>query len=164
MTSSWYRCYSWFCQTPYNLSFLLRGKNHGIGFYQYLHSSNYVIVSTHHALLFEIKSTLFCVNVVALSWAAWIIISIILTGYRWWYLLLVLLVLQPSISSLLQSARGIAKYDITIVYRLFERTLVHTLCLADVNLQTWSLRHMLWFIDHFKNWVSADQCHKYDCI
>ena len=50
------------------------------------------------------------------------------------------------------------------LYRLFERTLVHTLCLADVNLQIWSLRHMLWFIDHFKNWVSADQCHKYDCI
>lgn len=50
------------------------------------------------------------------------------------------------------------------LYRPFERTLVHTLCLADVNLQTWSLRHMLWFIDHFKNWVSADQCHKYDCI
>ena len=118
MTSSWYRCYSWFCQTPYNLSFLLRGKNHGIGFCRYLHSSNYVIVSTHHALLFEIKSTLFCVNVVALSWAAWIIISIILTCYRWWYLLLVLLVLRPSISSLLQSARGIAKYDITIVSSL----------------------------------------------
>ena len=77
-----------------------------------------VIVSTHNALLFEIKSTLFCVNVVALSWAAWIIISIILTCYRWWYLLLVLLVLRPSISSLLQSARGIAKYDITIVSSL----------------------------------------------
>ena len=36
------------------------------------------------------------------------------------------------------------------LYRPFERTLVHTLCLADVNLQTWSLRHMLWFIDHLK--------------
>ena len=98
--------------------FFASRKNHGIGFCQYLHSSNYVIVSTHYALLFEIKSTLFCVNVVALSWAAWIIISIILTCYRWWYLLLVLLVLRPSISSLLQSARAIAKYDITIVSSL----------------------------------------------
>ena len=120
-----------------------------------------VIVSTHNALLFEIKSTLFCVNVVALPWAAWIIICIILTCYRWWYLLLVLLVLRPSISSLLQSATSGTTLQL---YRPFERTLVHTLCLADVNLQTWSLRHMLWFIDHFKNWVSADQCHKYDCI
>ena len=68
-----------------------------------IHSSNYVIVSTHHALLFEIKSTL-CggplmsglnnhqhhLNLLSMM--------ILIIG---------LLVLRPSISSLLQSATSI---------------------------------------------------------
>ena len=88
----------------------------------------------------------------ALSWAAWIIISIILTCCRWWYLLLGLLVLRPSISSLLQSATSV----ITKCERYYK--VRHYNCIVPTNvrwciLYVWRMQNVTLANMEFKAYV-----------